>query len=95
MYVQYNLDILKPHLPSNDTIARALYELEGVKYVGVKIDEIDQKTTSVFVTIKGTKDLSLEEIKEALEENNCAVHSVDNVIVADEDFCKGHKTAMD
>ena len=39
--------------------------------------------------------LSLDEIKEALEENNCVIHSVDNVIIAEEDFCKGHKTAMD
>jgi len=55
--------------------------LKGVRYVGIKVDEIDQKTTSIFVTIKGTGDMSIDEITETLEEMNCAVHSVDRVQV--------------
>ncbi|MHA1535750.1 MAG: DUF211 domain-containing protein [Promethearchaeota archaeon] len=45
----------------------------------MKTDEIDQKTTSIFITIKGTEELSLESIKEKLESMNCALHSVDRV----------------
>ncbi len=81
MIIEYQLDILKPHQPSNDILARTLAGLEGINYVAIKTDEIDQHTTSVFITIKGNGDISLDGIKKALEENNCALHSVDSVIV--------------
>lgn len=79
MKVEYDLDVLKPHFPSSDQIARAVERLKGVQFVSIKVDEIDQKTTSIFVTVKGTGDMSLEEITTTLEEMNCAVHSVDRV----------------
>jgi hypothetical protein len=79
MKVEYDLDVLKPHFPSSDALARTLEKLKGVQYVSIKIDEIDQKTTSIFVTVKGTGDMSLDEITKTLEEMNCAVHSVDRV----------------
>lgn len=81
MKVEYDLDILKPHQPTIDDVARTLEKLNGVKFVSIKVDEIDQKTTSIFVTIKGTGDMSIEEITQTLEEMNCAVHSVDRVQV--------------
>jgi hypothetical protein len=56
-------------------------ETEGVTYVQIKTDEIDQKTTSIFLTIKGTEDLTLDSIKDILESMNCALHSVDEVII--------------
>ncbi|MFX1590354.1 MAG: DUF211 domain-containing protein [Promethearchaeota archaeon] len=77
--VEFDLDVLKPHQPSNFELARALQEIEGVVFVQIKTDEIDQKTTSVFITIKGTDKLDLETIKDALENMNCALHSVDRV----------------
>jgi len=81
MKVEYDLDILKPHQPTIDEVARTLEKLNGVKFVSIKVDEIDQKTTSIFVTIKGTGDMSIEQITQTLEEMNCAVHSVDRVQV--------------
>ena len=81
MKVEYDLDILKPHQPSIDEVARTLEKLKGVRFVGIKVDEIDQKTTSIFVTIKGTGDMAIDEITDTLEELNCAVHSVDRVQV--------------
>ena len=79
MKVEYDLDVLKPHFPSSDQIARTLEKLKGVQFVSIKVDEIDQKTTSIFVTVKGTGDMALDEITKTLEEMNCAVHSVDRV----------------
>ncbi|TFG24256.1 MAG: hypothetical protein EU532_12755 [Promethearchaeota archaeon] len=79
MKVEYDLDVLKPHFPSSDQIARTLEKLKGVQFVSIKVDEIDQKTTSIFVTVKGTGDMALDEITKVLEEMNCAVHSVDRV----------------
>ncbi len=81
MRIEYDLDILKPHQPSIDEVARTLEKLKGVRSVSIKVDEIDQKTTSIFVTIKGTGDMAIEEITDTLEELNCAVHSVDRVQV--------------
>ncbi|TET03513.1 MAG: hypothetical protein E3J90_01795 [Promethearchaeota archaeon] len=77
--IEFDLDVLKPHIPSNYGLAQALEEVPGVFYVQIKTDEIDQKTTSIFITIKGTEELSLEAIKEKLESMNCALHSVDRV----------------
>ena len=77
--IEFDLDVLKPHVPSNYGVAQALEEIPGVLFVSIKTDEIDQKTTSVFITIKGTHQLSLEAIKEKLETMNCALHSVDRV----------------
>jgi len=77
--IEFDLDVLKPHIPSNYGVAQVLNKIPGVLFVQIKTDEIDQKTTSVFITIQGTDELSLESIKEALESMNCALHSVDRV----------------
>ena len=79
MRKEYDLDILKPHQPDNDILAKSLENLPGVTFVQIKVDEIDQKTTSIFATIKGTEELTLENITDALERMNCALHSVDRV----------------
>ncbi|MHA1294429.1 MAG: DUF211 domain-containing protein [Promethearchaeota archaeon] len=84
MLVSYKLDVLKPHQPSSDLLARTLIKIKGVKRVNIKVDEIDQKTTSIMITITGSDDLSLEEITETLEENNCALHSLDEVTIENE-----------
>ena len=76
---EFDLDVLKPHIPSNYEVAKTLEEIPGVLFVSIKTDEIDQKTTSVFITIKGTHELSLDSIKNKLESMNCALHSVDRV----------------
>ena len=60
---------------------KKVLKLKGVRFVGIKVDEIDQKTTSIFLTVKGTGDMSIDEITETLEEMNCAVHSIDRVQV--------------
>ena len=77
--IEFDLDVLKPHVPSNYVVAQALEEIPGILFVSIKTDEIDQKTTSVFITLKGTDEISLEAIKETLESMNCALHSVDRV----------------
>ncbi len=79
MRIEYDLDVLKPHQPDNWELAQVIMEIEGVTFVQIKTDEIDQKTTSVFLTIKGNGDLNLTNIKNALEDMNCALHSVDRV----------------
>ncbi len=79
MKVAYYLDILKPHMPSLDLVALTLMEIEGMKNVRIKVDELDQKTASLHIRVEGN-DLSLETVTEVLSSLNCALHSVDEVI---------------
>jgi len=86
MRIEYNLDVLKPHQPSNDMLARSLKKVKGTKFVCIKIDEIDEKTTSIYVRIVGTEELTVENIKESLADFHCSLHSVDEVIISDDDW---------
>jgi hypothetical protein len=86
MRVAFSLDVLKPHEPGNNMVAREIKKLDGVKYVSIKTDEIDNVTTSVFITVEGTEEISLDQIREKLEDLNCALHSVDRVQVYDDDW---------
>ena len=79
MRIEADIDVLKPHAPSSWVIAQTLEKVKGVRFVNITVVEIDQKTTSILLTIKGTGDMSLEAITETLEQMNCAVHSVDRV----------------
>ena len=84
MKVEYYLDILKPHQPGVDLVARTLMKIEGVTKVRIKVDELDQRTASLHMNIEGMN-LSLDKITEALETMNCALHSVDEVNLEERD----------
>ena len=84
MRINYDIDILKPHSPSVDYVARALMEIEGIDDVRVKLDELDQKTASLHIKITGI-DVSFEAITEKLASLNCAVHSIDEVCISKSD----------
>ena len=84
MKIGYLLDILKPHQPGVDLVARTLMAIDGVTKVSIKVDELDQKTASQHINIEGI-DLSLESITDVLGSMNCALHSVDEVNCEEKD----------
>jgi len=84
MRVEYYLDILKPHQPGVDLVARTLMQINGVTKVRIKVDELDQKTASLHMNIEGNN-LSLDKITEVLSSMNCALHSVDQVDMEEKD----------
>jgi hypothetical protein len=84
MKVEFLLDVLKPHQPDSYFVAQQLMQIEGVKKVRVKVDELDQKTASLHINIEGIN-LSLEKIADQLAGINCALHSVDEVICEEKD----------
>ncbi len=84
MKVEYYLDILKPHQPGVDLVARTLMKIDGVTKVSIKVDELDQKTASLHMNIEGIN-LSLDKVIEVLETMNCALHSVDEVNLEEKD----------
>ncbi|MFX1379650.1 MAG: DUF211 domain-containing protein [Promethearchaeota archaeon] len=84
MKVEYYLDILKPHQPGVDLLARSLMKIDGVTRVHIKVDELDQKTASLHMNIEGIN-LSLDAVTEVLSSLNCALHSVDEVQMEEKD----------
>jgi len=48
------LDVLKPHNPSIVELSRRLAGLHGVTGVNCTVDEVDQETESLKITVEGT-----------------------------------------
>ena len=72
------LDVLKPHNPSIVEISRYLSELRGVSGVNCMLEEVDQDTESIKITIEGTS-IDFNEVEKCLEQLGAVIHSVDDV----------------
>ncbi len=74
------LDVLKPHEPPLHVLAQEMIgEFEFVDSVNLTVYEIDQKTQSIKCIIQG-QNLDFDALKVFLEQMNCAIHSIDQVI---------------
>jgi hypothetical protein len=72
------LDVLKPHHPSIVELARRLSVLEGVHGVNCTLEEVDQETESIKITIEGNA-IDYETLEQAISESGAVIHSVDSV----------------
>lgn len=72
------LDVLKPLDPGVVTLVQLLADVEGVDGVNISLSEIDRRVENVKITIEG-RSLRYEMIKNVIEENGGAIHSVDEV----------------
>jgi len=72
------LDVLKPHKPSLIEMSRRLSGLKGVDGVACTLDEVDQDTESVKVTIEGSA-VNYESVEDTLRELGAVIHSIDLV----------------
>jgi hypothetical protein len=72
------LDVLKPHHPTIVELARKLSVLEGVSGVNCSLEEVDQETESIKITIEGSA-LDFDAIESAISETGAVIHSVDSV----------------
>ncbi|HKZ48449.1 MAG TPA: DUF211 domain-containing protein [Thermoplasmata archaeon] len=72
------LDVLKPHTPSIVEMAKRLGALKGVDGVSLALEEVDQETESVKVTIEGTQ-VDFEKVSETIRQVGGVIHSVDSV----------------
>ncbi len=70
--------MLKPHEPSIIDVSNKLSVLEGVSGVNCVLDEVDQETENIKITIEGTN-IQYEEVKNVLESLGCVIHSIDGV----------------
>ncbi|MDD1755565.1 MAG: DUF211 domain-containing protein [Methanomassiliicoccales archaeon] len=72
------LDVLKPHHPSIVELARRLSVLEGVSGVNCTLEEVDQETESIKITIEGNA-IDYDALEQAISESGAVIHSVDSV----------------
>ncbi len=72
------LDVLKPHKPSLVEMSLRLSGLKGVDGVSLTLDEVDQETESVKVTLEGSS-INYSSVEETLRELGAVIHSVDLV----------------
>ena len=78
---QVTLDVLKPHEPTILELASAL-SAQGSDYeVRVRVVEIDEKTESLEVIVRGSA-VDLADLEQAITALGGSVHSVDEVVVA-------------
>ena len=70
--------MLKPHRPSLIELSQRLSSLKGVDGVNCSLDEVDQETETVKVTIEGSAILFYA-VEGALRELGGVIHSVDEV----------------
>lgn len=78
------LDVLKPHQPDTLEFARAIAECGSGLHVSIGVDEVDEQTESVVVSIDGD-DIDLERVRAAIEELGGSLHSIDEVEVVGSD----------
>src|SRR2546428_653042 len=75
------LDVLKPHRPSIVEMSQKLTSIKGVDGVNCTLDEVDQETESVRITLEGPG-IDFERVEATLRETGAVIHSVDSVAVA-------------
>ncbi len=72
------LDVLKPHSPTIVELSKRLTSLTGVAGVNCTLDEVDQDTESIKITIEGSS-ISFDKVEDAIREFGAVIHSVDSV----------------
>ncbi len=72
------LDVLKPHAPSIVDLSKKIAALEGVSGVNCTIEEVDQETESLRVTIEGEA-IDFDDISKAIRATGAVIHSIDSV----------------
>lgn len=72
------LDVLKPHNPSMLELSERLSALNGVVGVNCCLDEVDQATESIKITIEGNN-IDFAKVKKAIIECGAVIHSIDSV----------------
>lgn len=74
------LDVLKPHRPNALEFASQLADLGSGYQVNLLVQEVDDKTQSIILTISG-ENLDFDEIGRNITTMGGSVHSIDEVDV--------------
>jgi hypothetical protein len=74
------LDVLKPREVAIVDISKALCGVDGVEEVDVVVTEVDVKTETIKLTIKGPN-ICYDDMAKVLIDYSCAIRSIDEVNV--------------
>ena len=77
------LDVLKPHQPNALEFASQLADLGGSYQVNLLVQEVDDKTQTIILSISGEQ-LDFEAITQHIKSMGGSVHSIDEVDVQGE-----------
>lgn len=72
------LDVIKPHKPSILEIADKIGDLEGISGVNISLDEMDERTESIKITIEGGN-IEYGDVEKVLTDYGASIHSIDQV----------------
>ena len=72
------LDVLKPHKPSIVELSQKVSVTKGVSGVNISLDEVDQDTETVKITVAG-EDINFDSVVTAIESVGGVIHSIDSV----------------
>ena len=72
------LDVLKPHKPSIIELSKRVSVTKGVSGVNCSLDEVDQDTETIKITIEG-ENIDFEAVADAIESTGGVIHSIDCV----------------
>ncbi|MEW9491128.1 MAG: DUF211 domain-containing protein [Candidatus Aramenus sulfurataquae] len=73
------LDVLKPIKGSSIIdLASKLTSLDGVDGVNIMVTDMDVETMGLSIVVEG-ENIDFYEVKKTLEEEGCAIHSIDEV----------------
>ncbi len=72
------LDVLKSHKPSIVELSKQVSVTKGVFGVNCSLDEVDQDTETIKITIEGD-DIDFDAVANAIEANGGVIHSIDSV----------------
>ncbi len=72
------LDILKPHSPNIIEYAKRIGGMKNMGGVNVTVEEIDERTETIRLTVKGSK-INYEDLLDTIRDLGGTVHSIDEV----------------
>jgi hypothetical protein len=74
------LDVLKLHKPNIVEFGKTLCEAQNIESADITVYAVDEKTESLKMIIEGDN-IEFDLVKNLIEDNGGAVHSIDKVIV--------------
>lgn len=75
------VDSLKPRESPILDLTRTLCEVNGVEEVDINVTEVDAKTETIRITIRGTN-IDYDGIGKSLNDNGATIRSVDEISVS-------------
>ena len=75
------LDSLKPRETSVIDLSRALCRVDGVEEVDITVTEVDAKTETIRLTIRGSN-IDYEVLSKVMNEFGVAIRSIDEINVS-------------